>query len=170
MNKIKTIKTKEEVMKWKMAPQYKYNTGREDERYVFYNEPQKNFTISREYVKPRLTANNTLMGTTTKNLASVYHNCEEGYIADLKTYANRYNTQYGGTASELEIKHISSFGVFMKMMWAWYDSDPEHVDLSAVTVADIVSLDADVRTVARAIDAEFLPIVTTYDDLITGIQ
>jgi hypothetical protein len=44
------------------------------------------------------------------------------------------------------------------------------VDLASTTVGDIVTADADVRTVARAIGADFLAKVSSYDDLTADIQ
>jgi hypothetical protein len=64
----------------------------------------------------------------------------------------------------------SAYNFFMKLMYAWQESDPEHVDLSTVTIADIVAMDADVRTVARAIGAMYLRRVRPYADLTSDIQ
>jgi len=122
--------------------------------------------IGREYVYPRITDNNHAMGNIMKNLASVYAAADPLYIADLKTYAMR-----NGSENVPKTKLIpTAFSLFIKMMYAWYDSDPEHVDLASVTVADIIALDADVQTVSDAIDAGFLPSVSVYDDLINPIQ
>jgi len=62
------------------------------------------------------------------------------------------------------------FALFVKMMYAWQASDPTHIDLATVTIADIVALDAEVRTIARAVTAGFLPIIPLYADLTADIQ
>ena len=122
--------------------------------------------IGREYVYPRITANNTLMGANMSNLASVYHNVSVGYLTDLKTYALR-----NGSENVPKTQLIpTAFSLFIKMMYAWYESDPETVDLATVTVADIVALDADVKTITRAVEAGFLPAVSVSDDLTASIQ
>jgi len=124
-----------------------------------------NLCIGREYVYPKITDNNHEKGESVKNLALVYHEASPDYIQDLKTYA----TRYGKTLPKDKLLP-TAFALFIKMMYAWQASDPTHVDLKAVTIADIVALDADVRTIARAVDAEFLPYVSVSDDLINEIQ
>jgi hypothetical protein len=122
--------------------------------------------IGREYVYPTITANNNDKGAMVQNLAKVYQAADPDYIADLKAYCVR-----NGMENVPKDKLVpTAFSMFLKMMYAWYESDPAHVDLKTVTVADIVALDADVRTIARAVTAEFLPYVSTADSYTNGIQ
>jgi len=122
--------------------------------------------IGRAYVYPTITADNHLKGAIMKNLASVYHNVSPTYLQNLKTYALR-----NGQENVPKTKLIPScFSMFLVMMFAWFKSDPEHVDLSTVTVADIVALDADVQTIASAVTAGFLPHISNSADLTSGIQ
>jgi hypothetical protein len=44
------------------------------------------------------------------------------------------------------------------------------VDLATVTIGDIITLDADVRTIARAVDGGFLKSLSLYSDLSADIQ
>jgi hypothetical protein len=125
-----------------------------------------NVCIGRIYVYPKLTDNNHEKGAALRNLAKQYHELNPDYLADLKTYALR-----NGQENTPKTKLIpTAFSLFLKMMYAWYDSDPEHIDLSEVTLEDIVSADADVRTIARAVEAEYLPYIRVYDDLDNGIM
>jgi hypothetical protein len=125
-----------------------------------------NLCIGREYVYPKITENNTQKGLIVKNLSKQYHLLNPDYLADLKTYAER-----NGRENVPKTKLIpTAFALFLKMMYAWYESDPEHIDLTAVTLEDAVSADADVRTIARAVEAEFLPYVSVSDDLTAGIM
>jgi len=125
-----------------------------------------NLCIGREYVYPNLTDNNFSMGAIMKNLAGVYHNASPDYVLDLKTYAERNGSE---NVSKTQLIP-TAFSLFIKMMFAWYDSDPEHVELSTVTIGDIIALDADVKTIARAVEADFLPLISVYDDLTNSIQ
>jgi hypothetical protein len=125
-------------------------------------------SYTREWVMPTLTADNHLKGAVCQNLASVWHNCAAAYITDIKTYTQRYFQEH---LSPLDWDPCwAPFGMFLKMMYGWQASDPEHVDLSTVTVGDIISLDADVKTIARAVTAEFLPFISVSDDLTHPIQ
>ena len=133
---------------------------------VYGSYRHDNLCIGREYVYPTLNDNNHEKGAIVKNLASVYNAADSGYITDLKTYCTR-NGQDNVPKDQII---PTAFSMFLKMMYAWYESDPEHVDLTTVTIGDIVTLDADVRTLARAVGAEFLPNITTYDDLTNDIQ
>jgi hypothetical protein len=95
------------------------------------------------------------LGNIAKNLAIVYRNATALYKADFKAYAKEFGTRKSYRAKVLPC----GYAMFVKMMQAWYESDPTHVDLSTVTIADITALDADVRSVARAVEAGFLPLV-----------
>lgn len=120
-----------------------------------------NLCIGRTYVYPTLTENNHNKGKIATNLAGVYNAAAETYIADLKLYALR-----NGQENVPKDRCVpTSFSLFMKMMYGWYDSDPTHVDLETVTVADIVSGDADVRNISRAVEAGFLPAISVWEDL-----
>jgi hypothetical protein len=124
-----------------------------------------NICIGREFVYPTLTENNHALGNAMKNLAIVYRNAAAGYKADFKTYATRYGAAYVPKNKLLP----GGYSLFIKMMYAWYDSDPTHVDLSTVTIADITALDADVRSIARAVEAGYLPYVNPNADLVANI-
>jgi len=122
--------------------------------------------IGRGYVYPKITENNVQKGKIVRNLASVYHAASEFYIDDLKTYAER-----NGKENTPKNKLIpTAFALFLKMMYAWYESDPEHIDLTTVTVADIVAMEAPVKTIAGAVEAEFLPYIRVSADLTAEIQ
>jgi hypothetical protein len=122
--------------------------------------------IGREYVYPKLTENNTLTGKSIINLASVYRNVSPAYLQDLKTYTAR-NGKENTPKNKLK---PTVFALFIKMMYAWQESDSEHVDLQTVTVADIVALVAPVKTIAGAIEEELLPSVSIFEDLTSNIQ
>jgi len=124
-------------------------------------------SFGRKWVYPTITDNNHAMGAILKNLALVWSEVNPDYHSDLVKYALRYFAAYNDPL-DFDITK-SSFALFVKMMYAWADSDPEHVDLSAVTIADIVALDADVQVICDAIVAGFLPVVDVYDDLINPI-
>lgn len=122
--------------------------------------------IGRDFVYPTLTANNHEKGAITTNLASVFRTANVTYRNDLAAYAQ------DNKAENLTKYDIAprTFALFLKLMYAWYESDPTHVDLKNVTVADIVALDADVRTISRAVEAEFLPHITDASSYTNDIQ
>ena len=133
---------------------------------VYGSYRDDNLCIGREYVYPTITTNNHEKGVALKNLATVFHAANANYIADLKLYCIR-NGQENVPKTQLI---PTAFSIFLKMMYAWYASDPTHVDLSTVQISDIVALDADVRTLARAVNAGFLPNITDATDLTNDIQ
>ena len=140
-------------------------SGTSDE--MTYGSYAKNtLCLGRQYVTPEYTANNQHVGAIGKNLASVFKNASAEYIADLKSYATRNgkeNFHYGKLA-------LGAYVLFVKLMYAWYKTDPTHIDLTAVTIADIVTKDADVRTIKRAIDAGYIRSIKSYADLTSDIQ
>lgn len=137
---------------------------------VLYRAPSENFSIQRNYVYPKITPNNQDKGAMLQNVAkSVWKTADAGYKADFKTYASRYY-QENLNLPNYGVPVNNSFGLFYKAMWQWYFSDPAHVDLKTVITADIVSMDSEMQTVKRAIDAGFLPLINEYSDLTAPIQ
>ena len=152
-----------------MKVKFKYGiqtySGKIDEM-VYGSFRNDNLCIGREFVYPTLTDNNHALGSSMKNLAGIFHHISPTYAADLKKYATR-----NGQENVAKDKLIPTcFSLFIKMLYAWQKSDPEHVDLTTVTIADIGSLDADVSTIKRAVEAGFLPHISVYTDLTAGIQ
>jgi hypothetical protein len=140
-------------------------SGKEDDT-VFGAYRHNNLCLARKFVYPEIVAQHHKIGNIAKNLAIVYRNAAAPYKADFKAYAKTYGKRTDYVAKIPP----NGYALFLKMMQAWFDSDPTHVDLSNVTIADIVALDADVRNISRAVDAGFLPTVKGYTAFVAGIQ
>ncbi len=125
-----------------------------------------NICIGRKYVKPRYTPQNELLGAILSNLASVWRDTGIDYREDLRTYAQRRNAE---TRNNGKLQ-VNAFSFFLKMMYAWHESDPQHNDLTTVTVADLVISESEVCTISGAVAAGFLPPIAEYDDLVSEIQ
>lgn len=129
------------------------------------NMPAKSKLVGyiRRWIYPTLTTNNTLFGSKGRNLGACFNNSSSLYKNDFSLYAERY------AAENSRIDHFnvnySPMGWFVKGMYAFEKSDPTHVDLTAITPGDVVTLDGDMMTVARAIDAGFIPTISDYADL-----
>jgi hypothetical protein len=117
--------------------------------------------IGREYVYPTLTEQNTLLGNIAKNIPTLYAAASTDWKDDLKLYATR-NCRENVPKDKV---CPTAYAVFIKLMYAWQDDDPEHVDLATVTPEDIPTLGAKFDTVKDAIDNELLPEITEYADL-----
>ena len=130
---------------------------------MVYGSYQKNmFCIGRKYIYPTLTDNNKDFGKVAENLADCYNDTSGAYQDDVKDYAGRLKTKIGQKAKKLA---LTSYAIFIRMMYAWQASDPDHVDLATITVGDIVLADAPVLTVATAIEADLMPKVPDYFEL-----
>jgi hypothetical protein len=129
-----------------------------------------NLCLGRKFTYPNLTENNTHIGLVGKNLTTVYQNVSPTYLQDLKTYCLRNKRENMPRNVDLYRPMPGSLAVFVQMMSHWYDSDPEHVDLTTVTIPDIIALDADVQTISSAVTAGFLRHIRVSDDLTAGIQ
>jgi len=122
---------------------------------------QHTLCIGRKYVKPAPTEQNAIMGAIMKNLSKIYAEADGGYIQDLGVYAVRNGKQNVPKGQLIPTR----YAIFVKMMFAWQESDPEFVDLSAVTIEDIVTHEAPVISVKDAVDADLLARVMDYDEL-----
>jgi hypothetical protein len=152
-------------MKVKFKFGIKTYSGLADEM-VYGSYRNDNLCIGRIYVYPTLTQNNHDKGKAVTNLAAMFRDASVGYLGDLKLYAVR-----NGQENVPKDKLIpSAFALFMKMMYAWQKSDPTHVDLTTITIADIISADAEVRSIDRAVGIGFLPHISVYEDLNNNIS
>lgn len=120
--------------------------------------------IAREYVYPRLTAQNETLATVAGNLKAVWNAASAGFKTDYQTYARRNGTE---NVPKTAIPG-SSYALFIKMMYAWQASDPSHVDLTAISPEDMATVGAAVATVVNAIELGLLPVVSNYEDLSTS--
>ena len=116
--------------------------------------------IGRDYVYPRLTANNTLMGSVGSNLAMLWGEASSAYKTDLKTYSQRNGTE---NIPKTQLPP-TNYALWIKLLYAWHEDNPS-VDLSTLTVEDFELGGASVSTVKNAIDNGYLDKVGTYDDL-----
>jgi len=117
--------------------------------------------IARQWVYPRLTDNNTLLGGIGKNLAALWAEVSADYKADLKTYSQRHGTENVPKTQLVP----NAYSLFIKMMYAWRDDDPEHVDLGTITGDDVDTIGANIATVKNCIDNGYLAKISVYDDL-----
>ena len=117
----------------------------------------------RKYAYPTLGEVHENMKNISLNLNSLYMTANPLYVADLKAYAKKNQSQNVSRIKENLHKMPSSKSLFIHCMWMWYDSDPTHVDLKTVTLADIMLMDAPVQTISKCVDAGYLRRVKGYD-------
>ena len=135
----------------------------EIDKMVYGSYRNDKLCLGRNYVYPALDEHHHKLGAIGRNMALLFSGADSLYRDNFKTYA----TANGKKALYKDRLVPSGYAMFVKMMQAWQKSDMTHVDLATVTIAEIVALDADVRTIARAVEAGFLPTVFGYD-VLTG--
>ncbi len=112
--------------------------------------------IARKWVMPTLTANNAEIGSAAKNLSAIYAQCSEEYKSDLRTYADLYAREI---TKDRELPP-NSYGLFVKMFYAFRAENDGMVDLKSVSYDDLITLFPDVTSIATAVEAGFLPRVS----------
>lgn len=128
--------------------------------------PAKSRLVSymRKYVIPTANANTALFKSVGENLGVIWRDeVSEGYKANLRTYGQRYFTEHLEDGPWDPMK--SSYGFFVKMMYAWQASDPEHVDLAYLTGEDLTALGGAISQVTLAILNNLLPPILNHSDL-----
>lgn len=141
------------------------------DEYVYQSCLNRSTCYGRDYTYPKITEHNVSMGKATLNLSDVYNNVSPAYLQDIGIYRERYRQQFGISRNPFKRSKLpNTMAFFVQLMYGWYESDPEHVDLQTVTIADIIAADAPVRTIARAIEAKFLRKISLYLDLTSDIQ
>ncbi len=126
---------------------------------VFYRYRKSDVLLARAWVKPRLTANNTTMGSRSANLALCYKGTSEDYRNDLLKYATQLNLETMGNNC-----YYHPYNVFLKMMYAMKRVFT-NIDLITITPEVIVLENLPVQTVKMAIENELLPEVKYIDEL-----
>lgn len=119
--------------------------------------------LARKYAYPTLSQIHEDMREIGENLNNVYLAADERYIADFKAYAARNTKEHRPRAKRLLSMMPTSKSLFVKCMWLWKKSDPEHVDLKTVTVADIVTLASPLFTVADCVREGYLKRVSGWE-------
>ena len=148
-----------------MKVKFKYGirtySGTIDEM-VYGSYRKHRLCIGRQYVYPRLTANNERLGNIAGNLRLLWDEFSAGWKNDLATYALR-----NGSENVPKTKLIPSrYALYVKIMYAWAADDPTHVDLTSLNAEDLASLGTPIATVKDAIESGYLAPVKIFSDLI----
>ncbi len=114
----------------------------------------------KKYTVPKLTVQNTLLGNIFKNLANIWHEIADGYKSDFGLYALRYTSQH--IPNDQFPWH--SYTCYIRMMFQAKTQNPA-LDLTTLTLAQIISQNIPIQTVAAAIEAGLLDTVAPYADL-----
>jgi len=117
--------------------------------------------IGRRWVMPAVTPQQGTLTAISKNLRIVWSEASGDYKNDYKIYARKFRVE----KLSPYVFPPRAYSIFINLMYLWYDSDPQHVDLTTVTVSDIAVMDAPVKSILRAINAQFLVPVSDYEDL-----
>ncbi len=146
-------------MKIKLACWIKSVSGKLDDLVFCVDKKTGNVWV-RDYVVPARTAQNTLMGLVSKNLAVYKQNVSAGYFSDLEDYSDKYNLATLGQPGRL-----NSASTLNKMMYALKRAYPA-IDLVTITPQYVVDHSLPIRTIAEAIENNLLPQVPRYDELV----
>ena len=131
---------------------------------VFWPQKSGLASVMRKFTYPTLTSQNTKIGKIGKNLALIWSEIDPGWKADISTYAQRYYTQYG--SEDMFDLSRSPYAFYTKVMWNFYKSDPDNIDLSTITMEDIeVTGTGKIDCVRNCIENGYLRSIDMYQDL-----
>lgn len=127
---------------------------------TFMSYRKGNLCLGRGWEKPEKTANNARLADIAHNLKSIWDNANPYFKEDLKKYIKQFKAQ------RLKPGKMppGAYAVFMSMVYALQNIYPQ-IDLTTVTLAEIAGLNAPVRTVAMAVEAQLLVPVRGYEGL-----
>ena len=137
-----------------MKVQFKYGIGTYSgtlDELTFGSYFKNRVCIARKYVVPRLTDQNSLIGSKMKNLAVIYGNVSANYKIELKQYASLHSvlTPKGKLPA-------TSYALWVKMMFQFAKADPEHIDLTSLTYTDLQTVGDDIISIAAAVTNGFM--------------
>jgi len=131
---------------------------------VFWPQKSGLASVMRKFTYPTLTSQNETIGLIGKNLAFIWSLIRSGWKADIYTYAQRYYTQYG--SEDMFDPARSPYAFYTKVMWNWYKDDLDNIDLSTITMEDIIATCTDkIDRVMTCIENGYLRSIDMYDDL-----
>jgi len=132
---------------------------------VFWPQKSGLASVMRKFTYPTLTSQNETIGLIGKNLALIWSQILSGWKADISTYAQRYYTQYG--SEDMFDPARSPYAFYTKVMWNWYKDDPEHIDLSTLTMEDIIATGTGkIVCIENCVSNGYLRSIDKYDDLL----
>ncbi len=136
---------------------------------VFWKQKSGVASIMRKFTYPKLTIQNEKIGLIGKNLALIWSQILSGWKTDIYNYALRYYTQYG--SEDMFDPARSPYAFYTKVMWNWYKDDPDLIDLSTITMEDIMATPTHdkVDCVRNCIDNGYLRSIDFYQDLLEGM-
>lgn len=117
--------------------------------------------IGRQYVVPKRTEQNDVLGSSAKNLAEVWRAASDEFKADYKIYAGLYAT-YVSKANELP---PNAYALYVKAMHHWAAGEDPVVDLTLLQVEDMATLGTGINSIANCVSNNHLPAVPGYENL-----
>lgn len=149
------------------APTVAFLSGKIGEG-VYMITAKQGMSYMRQYSYPTITENNKLRGAEMNHLSVLWNTVlNEGYKKDMEKYAVEYHAlaNYGKPRSD---RAYSPFAIFVKLMYAFYMDDPEHIDLRTVIPSDIDTLYPGCDSIAGQCENGWLPMTPeckTYSEL-----
>ncbi|NLW18934.1 MAG: hypothetical protein GXY81_04510 [Candidatus Cloacimonetes bacterium] len=144
-------------MKAKLGAFFQSFSGKADGMVYYFNR-RLGKIIAREYVKPRANKNNQRFKDVAANLKAL--NPSEGFRMDLSVYVDIYNSAVRNWEKPL----LNWHNAFLKLMWAM--ARDLHLDLATLTREQIETQELPCITVMDAVEAGYLPPVTSYESLV----
>ena len=144
-------------MKAKLGAFFQSFSGKADGMVYYFNR-RLGKMIAREYVKPRANKNNQRFKDVVANLKAL--NPSKGYKTDLRVYVDIYNS----AVSNWEKPLLNWYNAYLKLMWAM--ARDLGLDLATLTRAQITEQALPCITVKDAVEAGYLPPVTSYESLV----
>ena len=130
---------------------------------VFFRSPSTAFGYLRNYVYPTLTATNTTRGKEFQNMAVVLKSVSTAGIADLKAYAKKFAKLPTVGGSGLKARANNHVAVFILALWNLQKETGSGLDLSSVTLNDLITL-FNFINLATIIKDGYLPVVDGYSE------
>lgn len=123
---------------------------------VYYRTTSSTVGRIREYVVPRYTDQNAIMGKALANISNIWADSSAEYKADMTTYARKF-ANLPPYPDEMRLRANNPTATFNLMMWNFQKANEATIDLATLSLGDIQSLFPELTSVAQAIEAGYLP-------------
>ncbi len=151
-----------------MKVSFKLNLGAYSGKYrnVVYRQ-YFNYRLchTRIFTYPKITEQNLRLKAINANINVLYQQMSDGYRDDLRRYATLNKMENQSRSPALRKQMPGAKAVFVKCLWAWAKSAAEAIDLSTITIAEMLAMAAPLCRIKDCVEAGYLRKVSNWESL-----
>jgi len=132
---------------------------------VYYSLYNGRVCLARKDRYPTIGDNHHKMKAIFSHIKDLYHEASPDYREDLRRYATLQAREYRRYYGQKGKQPANAFALFNKCLWAWAKSANEEIDLSTITIAELIGMGSPVCRIMDCVASGYLRKVTNWEAL-----